>query len=99
MMETGLGFGLGLIVSTLIMAWFLRRFIVLPIPARPSPRLIFRLVHRADRVAYVRIMRGSMAVQMRDLNRAVRRAGREIGKALLPAIARLAHEMNRILDR
>jgi hypothetical protein len=67
-----------------------------PIVRRDDPRLIFRLVHREDRGAYVRIMRRTLAVQMRDMNRAMAGLGREIGKAIRPPLEELAAAMSRM---
>lgn len=69
-----------------------------PLPIRrANPRRIFRLVHREDRTAYSRIMRRTLAVQMRDLNRVVTKVGREIGKALRPVLDNLAANLRAIL--
>jgi hypothetical protein len=62
----------------------------LPIPVRPRPSLVFRIVKREDRAAYVRMMRRTYAVALRDANRAITKFGREIGKRLLPTIQRLS---------
>ena len=56
----------------------------LPFPHRPHPSLIFRLVKRDERATYVRIMRRTYAVAMRDMGRAMRQLGRAFGKALKP---------------
>lgn len=62
---------------------------------REDPRRIFRLVKREDRAAYVRIMRRTFAVQMRDASRSIDAFGRQIGKALLPAIQGLADALEK----
>ena len=62
-------------------------------PFRPplgGPRYIFRLVKRDERATYARIMRRTLAVQMRDFNRAMSKFGRTIGKSVMPAVQRLA---------
>jgi len=94
----GLAFGLGMILSSLIIVAYFRT-IGAPLPPRPSPQVVFRFVHREDRAAYVRIMRRSLAVQMRDLNRALMQLNRTIGKALLPTLERMTLALSRIFDR
>jgi hypothetical protein len=71
------------IVGALVMVyeWRDRK---LPIPARPHPSYIFRLVKRDERAVYVRIMRRTFTVAIRDANRAMAKLGRAFGKALQP---------------
>ncbi len=76
---------IGLIIAV---AWWRDRG--LPFPDRPYPQHIFRLVKREDRAAYVRIIRRTYAVQMRDMGRALNRVNRQIDKALLPSLRALA---------
>ncbi len=71
----------------------------LPIPKRPAPAYIFRLVKRDERAVYVRIMRRTLAVQMRDMSRQFAIVQRVISKALLPSIQRLADNLSRILSK
>jgi hypothetical protein len=97
-LANGLAFALGMGISWLIIAWVVPRvFRPVPLEDRRHAHLIFRVVKREDRAAYVRIMRRSTAVAMRDmqrdLNRAVRTFQLEIGKALLPAFERIAAKL------
>lgn len=71
----------------------------LPIPRRPHPSYVFRLVRREDRAAYSRMMRRTLAVATRDLSRSFRHLGMVIGRAVLPAIEDFITEANRILGR
>ncbi len=84
----------GWIISALFAAWFIRRFIAAEPISGVERRRIFRYVRREDRAAYVRIMRRTMAVQMRDLNRQFVILGRTIGKIVLPSIQRFADALN-----
>jgi hypothetical protein len=93
--ELALFLGIQALGVVIVIQWW--RESKLPIPARPNPHLIFRVVHRADRAAYVRIMRGTYAVALRDLGRAVDQAKYQIGKALLPSMEKLADELARLL--
>lgn len=68
-----------------------------PIPLRVNRQHVFRYVHREDRAAYRRIMRRTLAIQMRDLGRQFTILGRTIGKALLPSIQKLADRLGRIV--
>ena len=54
----------------------------LDVPPDPQPGHVFQRVSREDRAAYVKAMRGLMAVQFRDLGRAEAKAGRELARAL-----------------
>lgn len=97
-MEYLLAFGLLALQFAIIfgciwtLMWARDRFVVLPL--RDDPHLIFRLVKRDDRAAYTRIMRRTLAVAMRDMNRQVAMFGREIGKVLLPSMQRLADALS-----
>jgi hypothetical protein len=68
----------------------------LPIPARPRPSLIFRLVHREDRAAYVRIMRRTYAVAFRDMGRAMAQFSRAIRKELQPPLEAFAEGLREL---
>lgn len=93
-LANGLAFALGMGVSALILAWAMRRlFRPVPFDERRQAHLIFRVVAREDRAAYVRIMRKSTAVAFRDLGRAMRSLQLELGKALLPTIERISKKL------
>lgn len=88
----------GVMALGLWCGWQLWQADATPIP-RQNPRYVFRLVRREDRDAYVRIMRRTYAIQMRDWNRAMSRSMREIGRALEPAVRRLADALAALSDR
>jgi hypothetical protein len=68
---------------------------VLPLVTN-HPSAVFRFVHRDDRGAYSRIMRRTMAVQFRELNRAMTHFQRQITNRLLPTFEELTHEIDRL---
>lgn len=92
-----LAFLLGLATSFGMVYLFVRHFDV-PVQPTQNPNYIFRFVHREDREAYVRIQRRTLAIQMRDFNRATNVLGRQIGKALIPALRKFSDEVLAVRD-
>jgi len=76
--------------------WLRRQPIVLP--PRQHPRFVFRFVHREDRAAYVRMMRRTMAVQLRDMSRSIDALRRAIALELTPTIERTTITLRKLLD-
>lgn len=80
--------GIQILGAAIFIQWMRGRW--LPLPRPHDPRYVFHFVHREDRAAYVRVMRRSSAVQLRDLGRSFDQFGRTIEKQLLPPLRKLA---------
>jgi hypothetical protein len=58
------------------------------VPCR-DPYLVFREIGRDERARYVKIWRGSLSVQQRDLGRAMLKVGRELIRPIRDAAERM----------